>query len=286
MGIGIDDFGAKVYQIEAKGGKGKSKLALLQMQKQNPKNAEWVLQRQELRAEEFIYNLENKNALVQGAGKFLAEDYNPPKKRSSGGDAAGGMTRDTPSQTIFSWAESMKVNQQEGHIALTGDVEMHNYTGNKLRNSAGIKFAPLGRLSYGRINTLRANKMDTWFTKAETKTTNSSSGGIDSADIASEFGGLKLFKAVGDVTFTDLEEAGITRIVSGQRIIYEGLEQLITVFGYLEGTKESNATITLENLNDHTSTVNSSPAMYYYMKTQKVEIKSLEATGGAAGGGE
>ena len=98
--------------------------------------------------------------------------------------------------------------------------------------------------------------------------------------MTSEFGALKLFKAVGDVTFTDLEKTGVTRIVSGQRIIYEGQEQLITVFGFLEGAKESDATVTLEDLNAHTSRVNSSPALHYYMKTGKVNIKSLEATGG------
>lgn len=284
MGIGMDDFGARVFQIEAKGGKGEENMALLQMQKQNPKNSEWVLQRQELRAEEFIYNIENQNAVVQGAGKFLAEDYNPPSRAGSS-SGSGGMTLDTPSQTIFSWAESMRVDQQGGHIALVGNVEMHSYTGSKLRKTAGIKFAPLGRLNFGRINALRADKMDAWFAKSQTETKDTSAldGGVDSADIAAEFGALKLFKAIGSVTFTDSEKDGITRIISGQRIIYEASEQLITVFGYLEGQKESDATITLEDLKAHSSSVSSSPALYYYMDSGKVKVKSLKATGGAGG---
>ncbi|MCK5114673.1 MAG: hypothetical protein KAR11_07935 [Phycisphaerae bacterium] len=286
MRVGIDDFGAKVYQIEASGGKGDSKLAVLQMQRQNPKNEAWVLQRQELRAEDFRYNLENENAFVDGAGKFLAEDYSPPKDKKPSRD--DGMTLRSPSQTIVSWTKSMKVDQQAGHLAVKGKVEMHNYTGNKLRNSPDIKFAPLGRLSFGRINTLRADTMNAWFDKPDApvkKTAPEDTGTLGAMDMTSEFGALRLFKAMHNVTFTDSEKENVTRIISGQQIVYEGPKNLVTVFGYLEGQKKTDATVTMENLNDRTSSVMSSPALKYNMKTGKVETESIDARGVTAGGG-
>ena len=129
--------------------------------------------------------------------------------------------------------------------------------------------------------------MDTWFAKAETKTKDDSSrDSVDDVDMTSEFGALKLFKAIGNVTFTDSDEAGVTRIVEGQRIIYEGQKQLITVFGYLEGSKKTDAKITLEDRNANISNTSSSPVLEYNMRTEKVKIKSLKARGGTAGGGE
>ena len=292
FGMSVDGFqGRKMSRIEAKAaetkpGASKKNLVLLQSTTPTPEDATLLMRRMQLRGEHVVYDALTGQADVIGAGTFLSEDYRKPEPKKPAAATTnpvaspGGLPR--PSQTMFAWKKSMRLDQKKRHIRLQERVNMVHRSGNEVLLVKGLRTVPWGRLESGRVTTMRCDKMDAWFAppqeekKAKPKPAET---GMSLADAGPQFGPLKLFRAAGDVSLEDGP-----RTIDGQRLLYDASKKIINVWGYRAGeTKRTNARITLRDQDDPAKpTVQTiqSPTIIYNIEKETLQTEALDATGG------
>ncbi|MCD4824014.1 MAG: hypothetical protein K8S55_05365 [Phycisphaerae bacterium] len=280
MGLGIEQFSKNKFTlIEAEGGKGKSKLVLGRSQAQHPVNPVWLQRRVEIRGKKVLYYIQTGNAMVIGAGTLLAEDYRKPDKtrKPARGRVRPGMSwqLESPSQTLLAWKKSAFLNQEERHVKLQGKATMIHRSGKEVLLMKGLKTEPWGRLTSGQKYTLRCGEADIWFDEPAAKS-DKKTAARDLMDIGPQLGTMKMFSAVRSVSFSNGPYS-----VDGQRVLYEGTKQLLTVWGYLPKAKNrTNARVNYEDARSGRVQSWESPTIVWDMKRDRIRVEKLEGGGG------
>ncbi len=299
LAMGVDDFsGARFSRIEADGGSDESQWVRMQTQRAHPQNDTWVLQRMQVRGRQVLYDDTEGFAYVNGPGDFLAEDYRLPRetdrrRREEYANVMGGQI-DRPSQTLFRWKQAMYLDQNNRNVSLREGVEMIHRSGNKMISLPNLNTQPFGRLEDGRISTLRSELLDAWFEPPAAEVPVRDESGrikdtkrrpsVDLLQGGPEFGELRKFSATGDVSMKMADDGfGYgTTLIDGQRVLYDGIRQIINVWGYREGaSKRMDAQITIEDRRAGVppKTVNS-PMLIYDLKNDVIKVETVRGGGG------
>ena len=278
LGMGVDKFSSrKLSTVEAEGGYGDAKLAVMRSRVQHPTNPKWVLRHLELRGKKVLHSVATGDTNILGEGTFLAQDYREPEKKDpskprekgAGGLASGGKL-ERPSQSLFAWKKSLKLSQKKAFVSLREDVTMVHRSGNKLMKVSGLNTPPMGELKKGRVVHLRGDEVDTWFVKSDKE-----SVGLNT-DGGPNVGALRLFQAIGDVTLRDGSMQA-----DGQKVLYDAISKQVTIWGYRsDKVEKTNARLIYQDPKTNRLQPLEAPKLEFNMKTETGKIVSLEGSGG------
>jgi len=183
-----------------------------------------------------IIRLDEKEMRVEGSGHLLVEDYRLRKGRRAGQrPEAGGSLMDSasvasleglgPSQTLFTWVNSMSFLNNRNTAIFDSGVEMRHLSGSKLieldRVAAAIAVTPARLKEYpGREASLSCDRFTVEFER-DAKTAAGEPAPLSRATR------LKGFRALGRQV--RLEESG--RFVEGVEVSFDGASQIGRVIG-------------------------------------------------------
>ena len=196
-----------------------------------------TLRRIQLKGNQLQYEPPAQKANVVGAGTLLVEDYRPPVATDSQRERI-----EQPSQTVFTWADSMELSNagDQPEATLSGKVHVLHRSGMDV--SVDLKNRPWWpQVKSGRQFDLTAQTMLAQFDKAEPAGPKERAEGLP-------VGAMSLFNAGGGVTMTLQssqagQPAGDTRQLTGQSVIFSRKEGFAT----LTGAKRQPAQMAVEN---------------------------------------
>ncbi len=229
----------------------------------------FLLQRVQLRSEHVIYEVDLGVLKCPKAGTLSAEDYRLPEKKANAGrrrdDLAGSIDR--PSQSVFRWSESMKMDQTSREVWMSGKVRLVHCSGGNVVLAKKLRVLPWGKLPEGRNTELNCEKMKAQFAAPDKDAASGSGPAV---------GSLDLFDATGDVKLEDGP-----RQIFCQRILYQRLPaDTAIIWGSLPGKPKKNAIMYYRDVQRGVLNSWENPKLIWYRKTNRVEAKDVKVRGG------
>ena len=271
MAVGVDKYSRRrISMILA------DRNVTLRSRRENPKNQ--LVRRIQLSGDKLIYDAQTSRLTMLRHGTFVAEDYDKPKPRKPGDADELAEAVDRPSQTAFEWNRSMQFSQQDRLVVLDGDVKMVHRSGNQvlLAESLNVPRDQWGPLEAGRKSVLTCGNMMAKFGEPDKKAkpkTRPARG--DVLEEGPDLGPLELFSATRDVNLKDGP-----RQVLAQRLIYNRLNDLAVLWGFLEGQPPANATVLHEDPMTGRSQSWSSSKIIWYRRNNKIVSENVTGAGG------
>ena len=255
--------------------------------------------RMQLKCQDLNYEAIKKLMTVTGAGTMLTEDYNKPRKAP----AAAAPKDDTsplvaksmilsPSRSAFEWSNLMQLSQasdKSSTVQLDGDVLMVHISGDQLNlpdaEKKLLNVPQWGDLPAGRHTVLACKNMVAEFDKPEKPAATSKPDGVgtsaatsrpagEMAQLGMEVGRMRSFMALGDVNLKD----GVYQML-GKRLLFDGAEDQVTVYGYMEGERKMLAQL-IQTDPDKGPRVQEGEVIKWNVKTDSFTIQGGRITGG------
>ena len=269
MAVGMDKYSRRrISMILA------DKDVSLRSRRENAKKQ--LVRRVQLAGDKLIYDVQTSRLTMLEHGTFMAEDYEKPRKEkpadSDGLVAAVGR----PSQTAFEWNRSMQFSQKDRLVVLDGKVKMVHRSGNQvlLADKLPVPREEWGTLEAGRKTVLSCEEMIAKFAEPEARTTTRPAE-RDVLQEGPDLGPIELFSASRDVNLKD----GPRQILA-QRLVYNRLNDVAVIWGFLEGEKPAKATVVYEDPTTGRSQVLSSPKLIWYRRNNKIISADVTGAGG------
>lgn len=273
-----------------------------------------LVQWMELRSDNLVYDMKNKDMMVNGGGLLMSCDYHPPKpvatnpgdKSANGTDSLDDKGLATPSQTLFKWSKSMHVgppkdaDQLAGpaplQILLDGEVFMDHHSGKLILVPEELKkekLLPWGDMKDGQFMRLVCDTLLADFAAAQPAKTGTAATKPPDGIKADMFqagikppGPLQKVQALGNAMLT-----ADSRKAIGQRLIFEapyllnGVKKgnIVQVYGYPAGGKEQNAQIIFTDPRG-AQQVQTGPEIIWNRDTNKIEARKSKVGGGIFSG--
>jgi len=192
-----------------------------------------------------VYEAADERVTCFGPGLLTVEDYRPPDptkpKRAADPISAG---PDRPSQTVFTWRESMQLSRKDRTASFVGEVAMSQCTGKDLVLKGKLKVRPWGELKEGRTMTMSCDRMFAEFGAPDSR---SASTGSSDPISGEGVGPLELFRARAAKGRRYVKiHYGAYRIVC-RRIVFKRSDDLAILYGHLENEPPANAEIVNED---------------------------------------
>jgi hypothetical protein len=225
-----------------------------------------LLRRMRLQGQHLVYNTITGIVNMDKNGVMLAEDYRKPAPKTQA-DASDTQRIERPMLTLFKWDKSMELSQKERVVIMKGGVQMMHRSGAFVMSEIrDLKVPDYGKnVPAGRKTSLRCDEMKAIFEppKKTQETKTPTSGPSDPLAVGPKIGALKLFNATGKVNLTD----GGKQLV-GQRLLYSRLQELVQVYGYLEGQPKADAMIIDKDPIRRTEKIIRSPKILWWRATK------------------
>jgi lipopolysaccharide export system protein LptA len=244
-----------------------------------------LLGKAELKGKGLVYDAIGKRMDI-GRGILFVQDFRspkPPKAAAERQQPIGGEV-ESPSQTYFEWARSMRLVMDERMVTMAGDVWMRHYGGDKIVNRAAmerdLKLPPWPQqLPSGRASDLLCDNLVARFAKPPEKQPSASTPPATQPEEDLEtglrlVGAMDVFVATGSVLLVD----GLYE-VTGERLSYDRSTDIVLVRGYLEGQTPALATVTTR---DPPSTTESE-WIKWYRRTNAWETGRISGAGARVG---
>jgi len=239
-------------------------------------DANQLLRRVQLAGQRLIYDAENARMTMLGRGTFVAEDYNPPRRREPAGESQLGLggTIDRPSQTAFEWDRSMQFSQASRVVVLDGQVTMVHRSGDKvvLAEMLNVPREQWGELKDGRRTILKCDNMLAKFAPADKPATQPAG---DVLEQGPDLGPVEMFSATKDVNLKD----GPWQVVA-QRLVYDRVRDLAVIWGFTEGAPVASATVYNEDPTTGRSQSWASPKIVWYRQNNRIVTEEVTGAGG------
>ncbi len=238
-----------------------------------------LLWRVHLEGPKLNYDVPNQRATVEGAGTFLVEDYRPGGDDS---DSPGQVSSQRPRQALFRWQESMEFSQLDRSVLMTGDVLMRYRAGNKVSADWLKDEAWFASLTDGRKMDLTCQKMMAKFAAPQQPDSPDGEGKIAGQPSIAD---LEMFSATGDVRLVDGDRQ--SRELTGQRLLYNRIERVATLWGYLIDQPETPARLVYQDIDKGIVTPVSSPVINIFLSSDDeiARLERIESPGGLSGWG-
>lgn len=233
----------------------------------------------------------NAKTMDSEKGWLLVQDLRPPKERpwQRPGESADELPTgdiESPSQTYFEWAQSMRLVMKERMVQLAGDVWMRHRSADKIVEQASLRRdwnipAWPDKLPSGRATDLRCDDLLARFAAPEESARPSappagSAGEEDMQAGLNVIGPLDVFLATGAVLLKDDPWE-----VVGQRLRYDRTVDLVSIYGFLEGQPQADARITRKGAGTNTS-----PWIRWYRQNARLaRMQDRVETGPTTGSG-
>ncbi|HOF19253.1 MAG TPA: hypothetical protein PK082_10120, partial [Phycisphaerae bacterium] len=231
--------------------------------------------RLQLTGEELLYDASRREMTVPSPGTLVVEDYRLPKEGAEtrpAGEMAGAIVR--PWQTLFQWNRLMELKQAERQAIMEGEAIMVHRSGRQIVASLaelGLPDWPKD-LEEGRRTRLTCERLLAQFSPADAQ------GGGQLDVEGPRVGPLELFSATRKVHLTD--GARQLRSVVAQRLTYRRQTDIVEVFGFLPGEKETNASILVEDKDAGTSQEFSGSKITWFRTNDKIVAEKITGGGG------
>lgn len=227
-----------------------------------------------LSPESVHYDVPAETLTCPGAGTLSVEDYRPPRQdgdRAGQADPGGDVI--FPSQSAFSWTESMKMDQKQRTVRMTGTVKMAHRSGDQVVLADKLNVAPWPALPKGRKTMLACDTMLARFAAPD-------QNAAPRADALGgpQLGPLEMFDASGAKNDVNLVDG--PRQVLCRQIEYRGDKDIATIWGSLPGEPLRDAVLYYDNRERHTLSTWKSPKIIWHRSNNRVETKGIEIRGG------
>lgn len=234
-----------------------------------------LIRRLQLTGDKLIYDAQNNRMNVLGHGTFLAEDYRPPEPPKPGAspDDLGALIG-RPSQTGFEWQKSMELVQDERSVWLKGGVAMIHHSGDKVVLTERIKVPDWGKLLGGRKTAMTCDGMRARFSPPD-EPAKATRPAADLIEGGPTLGPLESFNATGSVNLKDGPRQALA-----QRLIYNRLDDLAVIWGFLEDQPPANATVLYEDPDTGRSQSWSSPKIIWHRRNNRIVTEQVTGAGG------
>ena len=210
-----------------------------------------------------------------GPGTLSVEDYRPPVSKPGAGRGdvleLGSMAR--PSQSAFEWTRSMKMDQKERLVHLTGGVKLAHFSGRQMLLGKQLTIRPYTvALPAGRKTVMVCDTMLAKFAAPDDKDPKKGDplGGP-------RVGELVLFDAAGvehDVNMVDGPRQVLCR-----RVLYQRQRDIAIIWGSLPGEPVKDAVLYHEDKRRGTLNSWKSPKLIWYRTTNRVESLDVRMDG-------